>query len=246
MVDVELSAIKELLQINPHWKTYINLSGQDFPLKPLSEINAFVTENIDTNYLLLSDQKKERPNTLNRIAYYFTESADGFSGKPYKRPYMKDVVPFIGGQWKILTRECCSFITTSKKVDKFKKYYKNTLIADESFFQTVLMNTGYRGKFANDDKRAIIWVPDISQQKNSRVFSDNETQALVASGKIKLRPKTMTRVDTNFLLKSPALFGRKFDETEDSSILTMLEQQCGFGGHISRKQLRPVLQLQPS
>ena len=223
MVDVELNAIKKLLSLNASWDTYINLSGQDFPIKSMIEIEKFLQRNSTTNFLLVSDQKAERPNTLNRIQNFFTETATGFVGKPYRRTYLPNVTPYIGGQWKVLTRACCEFITQSRKVAKFRAYYKNTLIADEGFFQTVLKNTGFTGTVVNDDLRAIIWIPDTSQHTNLQTFSDNETKALVASGKIKLRPKTMTMKDKKFLIDSPALFGRKFDETIDSAILTALE-----------------------
>ncbi len=224
MVDVELNAMKLLLNLDKKWDTYINLSGQDFPLKPLREIESFLKKNIKSNFILYSDQKKTRPNTMNRINHYFEMTETGFTGRPHLREYMKDVTPFIGGQWKILTRHCCTFMTTSKKVAPFVHFYKNTLIADESFFQTVLMNAGYKGTLINDDMRAIIWIPDVSQHTNAKSFSDNETKALIEGGKIKLRPKTFTLADEKFLLNSPALFGRKFDESIDTKILSRIER----------------------
>jgi hypothetical protein len=114
---------------------------------------------------------------------------------------MKDITPYIGGQWMILTRDCCSFICNSTEVKKFENYYKNTLIADESFFQTVLMNTKFEGILVDDDKRAIIWIPD---------------------GDIKLRPKTFTESDYNFLKSGNYLFARKFDDNVDNDIITKL------------------------
>ena len=102
----------------------------------------------------------------------------------------------------ILTRQCCEFICNSGEAKKFEDYYKNTLIADESFFQTVLMNTSFDGVLINDDKRAIIWIPD---------------------GDIKLRPKTFTEDDVKFLLEGNNLFARKFDDNIDSNIIDNLE-----------------------
>ena len=81
---------------------------------------------------------------------------------------------------------------------KQKRFFLNTLIADESFFQTVLMNTSFVGNLINDDKRAIIWIPD---------------------GNIKLRPKTFTGEDLQYLLEGDNLFARKFDDTIDKDII---------------------------
>jgi hypothetical protein len=223
MVDAELKGIKELLKISTKWDFFINLSGQDFPLQSQSNITDFLRQNIGKSFLLVADQAKERPNTLNRIKNYFVESKQGFTGTPFKRAFLPDVTPYIGGQWKILSRECCEFICSNRKVAKFRRYYRHTLIPDESFFQTVLMNTNYPGTIINDDKRAIIWIPDIRIKLRSKIFTDNETKSLIASGKIKLRPKTFTTKDLPFLLRSNSLFARKFDETVDREIFDKLE-----------------------
>lgn len=221
MVDVELKGIKKLLKISKKWDFFINLSGQDFPLKPQSFIKDFLKANKGKDFIKILDQKIDRPNTLNRIQNYFVENTNGFSGKPIKRAYLANVTPYIGGQWKILSRNCCEFITSSPKVAKFRKFYKNTLIPDEGFFQTVFKNTNYKGSIIDDDKRAIIWIPDLGlmvKQKNLIT-----TDSLIASGKIKLRPKTFTINDRQFLLNSQALFARKFDETIDKIVLDTLE-----------------------
>lgn len=223
MVDVELRGMKELLRIDKKWDHFINLSGQDFPLKSQRGIKGFLDKNPDSNFMLMLNQRLERPITMNRIENYFVESKNGFSGAPIKRKYLEGVVPYIGGQWKILTRSCCNFICTSPKVAKFRKFYSNTLIADEGFFQTVLMNTNFPGRIVNDDKRAIIWVPDLGTKLKKRIIAVKDTKALIASGKIKLRPKSFTVKDFSFLMRSTSLFARKFDQTIDGVILDKLE-----------------------
>jgi hypothetical protein len=69
-------------------------------------------------------------------------------------------------------------------VDRFKAFYRNTMIADEGFFQTVIMNTSYKSTIVNDDKRAIDWIP---------------------MGTIKLRPRDFTASDAKFLMTSTDL-----------------------------------------
>ncbi len=202
MVQAELNGMKYLLSINAEWEFFINLSGQDYPLKSQKIIREFLTNNRGNNFLKIANQASERPETMNRIENYFVETDTGFTGTPYKRAFLKDVISYIGGQWMILTRTCCEFICNSGEAKKFEEYYLNTLIADESFFQTVLMNTSFDGKLINDDKRAIIWVPD---------------------GDIKLRPKTFTEEDLAFLLSGDNLFARKFDDTVDGTIVDSIE-----------------------
>jgi len=223
MVEAELRGIKKLLSLNQKWEAYINLSGQDFPLKSQTQIKTFLRSHAGQDFIKIANQINDRPNTLNRIENYFVEVDGQFSGTPIKRGFLAHVTPYIGGQWKILSRAACEFITTSPEVSKFRNYYRHTLIADESFFQTVLMNTQYTNKIVKDDLRAIIWIPDIDTRLTSQNLSPDDTNALIASGQIKLRPKTFTTSDLPYLLASKALFARKFDETVDKTILDILE-----------------------
>lgn len=202
MVQSELNGMKYLLTHNLKWDFFINLSGQDFPLKSQKIIRDFLKKNRNKNFIKVANQAIERPDTMNRLENYFQETSNGFTGKPFKRALMKDVTFYIGGQWMILTRNCCEFICSSSEVRKFENFYRNTLIADESFFQTVLKNTSFNETIVNDDKRAIIWVPD---------------------GDIKLRPKTLLETDLAFLLDGKNLFARKFDEDIDALVLDILE-----------------------
>ncbi|HTN46324.1 MAG TPA: beta-1,6-N-acetylglucosaminyltransferase [Flavipsychrobacter sp.] len=204
MVQAELNGMKQLLSLGIKWDFFINLSGQDFPLKSQNDIRRFLSRNKKSNFIKLLNQEVERPDTMNRIEHYFTETDTGFSAVTHKRAFMKNVTSFIGGQWMILNRRCCEFICHSPEVKKFEEYYFNTLIADESFFQTVLMNTSFAGTIVNDDKRFIIWIPD---------------------GLIKLRPKTLTISDLSALSEGDHLFARKFDMEHDPIVIDILEEK---------------------
>ncbi|MDD2870867.1 MAG: beta-1,6-N-acetylglucosaminyltransferase [Candidatus Gracilibacteria bacterium] len=202
MVQVELNGIKKLLEISAKWDFFINLSGQDFPMKSQKEITNYLSKNINNSYLKIAEQLLERPETMNRIENYFIDNGDNVSQIiSKKRDYMENVIPYIGGQWMILTRKCCEFIINNIETKKFEKFYTNTLIADESFFQTLLMNSSFSGKIINDDKRSIIWV---------------------AEGDIKLRPKTFNNTDIDFLSINGNLFARKFDDNIDSDIINQI------------------------
>ena len=204
LVDAELRGIAALLEQNQEWEFFINLSAQDFPLRSQRDIHDFLCEHRGKDFLKVADQRQHRPDTLHRIDHYVTETAQELLCEPVKtRPYLDDVTPYIGNQWMILSRAFCEFVSHSPEVDRFKAFYRHTLIADEGFFQTVIMNTSYQGQIVNDDKRAIDWIP---------------------MGDIKLRPRDYTVDDADALQQSEHLFARKFDETIDSDILDILER----------------------
>ncbi len=174
LIDAELRGIRELLKMELKWEFFINLSGQDFPLKSQSQIIDFLKRNRGKDFLKVIDQKKGRADTLYRIENVVFEFGSKVLRTPFKRQYLSDVTPYIGNQWMILSRKFCEFVSFSPEVRRFKKFYRNTFIPDEGFFQTVIMNTSYKGTVVNNDKRAIDWVP---------------------LGTIKLRPRDFTLRD---------------------------------------------------
>lgn len=203
LVDAELRGMAELLKVNAQWDFFINMSGQDFPLKSQESVFDFLKQHRGKDFLKLMNQRDCRPETLNRIEHYFLEQDDRMSEPMMPRRFLSGVTPYIGNQWMMVSRQFCEFVTKSPEVERFRLFYQNTLIPDEGFFQTVMMNTSYRPNVVNDDKREIDWIP---------------------AGTIKLRPRDYTVRDVGMLKKSPHLFARKFDETIDRNILSLLEE----------------------
>ncbi|WP_146944426.1 beta-1,6-N-acetylglucosaminyltransferase [Chryseobacterium hagamense] len=156
VIQAELNAMEYLLNVSREWDYFINLSGEDYPLRSQSIIRQFLTANKGRNYLFYYDQKFYRPDTMQRIHNHFTELTHKISSMIYKREFMEGVTPYIGEKWFMLTRETCTFLTNNKRVMDFEDYYLHTLLPAESFFQTVLMNTEFKDIIVNDDKRANI------------------------------------------------------------------------------------------
>ena len=203
LVSAELRGIAALLELDAQWDFFINLSAQDFPLHSQADIQSYLRQHSGQDFLKVADQRQCRPDTLHRIEEWVTEHEHSITdGAGNRRPYLENVIPYIGNQWMILSRRFCEFVTHSPEVERFKSFYQHTLIPDEGFFQTVIMNTSYHSDLINDDKRAIDWIP---------------------MGDIKLRPRDYTARDAEQLLHSEHLFARKFDETIDSGILDILE-----------------------
>ncbi|MBV7257925.1 glycosyl transferase [Pacificimonas sp. WHA3] len=202
LVDAELRGMKRLLEMNSHWTHFINLSGQDFPLKSQDEIKTFLADNPGKQFIRAVDQHTKRPETLNRIKYRFVEAFGRMFHTGIPRKFLTGVTPWIGTQWKVVDRNFCKFVTSDPRVVRYRKFYKGSFIADESFFQTVMMNVGEHGEVMNDDLRTIDWIPD---------------------GDVKLRPRNFGIADAQWLIKGRNLFARKFDSTEDNAVLDFLE-----------------------
>ncbi|PWN64239.1 beta-1,6-N-acetylglucosaminyltransferase [Chryseobacterium viscerum] len=190
MVQAELNAMEFLLNVSREWDYFINLSGEDYPLKSQNIIREFLTINKGRNYLFYYDQKFYRPDTLQRIQNHFTELAHMISSLIYKRTFMKGVTPYIGGKWFIFTRETCSFLANNQMVMDFEDYYFHTFLPAESFFQTVLMNTSFNDIIINDDKRAVLEKSVFPNKQNTF----NYIKSLKASNQLFIR-KINNKID---------------------------------------------------
>ncbi|MBU1345728.1 MAG: beta-1,6-N-acetylglucosaminyltransferase [Alphaproteobacteria bacterium] len=204
LVDAELRGMARLLEMGADWEFFINLSGQDFPLKSQSAIRAFLSANRGKEFIRAADQAKTRPDTMARVQNYVVERRDRIIRTILRRPFLRKTTPYIGNQWMIVSRRFCEFVCHDPQVERFKRFYRHTFIADEGFFQTVMMNTSAHGEVVNDDLRTIDWIPD---------------------GDIKLRPRTFTAADVHLLRSGKDQFARKFDANVDSEILTLLERR---------------------
>src|SRR3546814_18329308 len=82
------------------------------------------------------------------------------------RAFLKNATPFIGTQWKVVTRAFCQFAVHHPSAARFKAFYRRRFIPDEAFFQTLMMNSAQHGEVMNDDLRTIDWVPDQSEERS--------------------------------------------------------------------------------
>ncbi len=222
LVEAELRGMRRLLQMSANWTHYINLSGQDFPLKYQKYISNFLNKNPGRQYIRAVPQRTKRPETLNRINDIFVEAFGRIFHTGIKRPYLRETSPWIGTQWKIVGRKFCQFVTSDKRVDRIKRFYLHSFIADEAFFQTVIMNIGDTNNFINDDLREIDWVPD---------------------GNIKLRPRNFNISDANMLTNGRNLFARKFNIDEDPEIIKFLEDYLESAEAAERSVIDPALRI---
>ncbi|WP_066440822.1 beta-1,6-N-acetylglucosaminyltransferase [Chryseobacterium sp. CCH4-E10] len=194
MIQAELNAMEYLLNVNKDWDYFINLSGEDYPLKSQNIIRQFLTANNGRNYLFYYDQKFYRPDTLKRIQNHFTELTHKISSLIYKREFMNGVIPYIGGEWFMFTRETCTFLVNNKRVMDFEDYYLHTLLPAESFFQTVLMNTVFKDIIVNDDKRASIEISFF----NKNQYPNQLIESLKSSNQLFIR-KVNDKTDESIL-----------------------------------------------
>ena len=116
-------------------------------------------------------------------------------------PFTENFICYGGYQWHTLSKDCVQYLQDFLPENKnLINYYKHTLIPEESFIQTILVNSG-KFKLCNNDKRFV----DFSLK--------------LSSG----RPRILKAEDFAQLSEGDFHFARKFDIEEDSKILDMLD-----------------------
>src|SRR3546814_2324957 len=90
LVDAELRGMKQLLKMNRSWTHYINLSGQDFPLKSQAYIRDFLRANPRRQYIRALDQRAIRPDTMNSVSHMFVEALGRMFRTHLPRASLKD------------------------------------------------------------------------------------------------------------------------------------------------------------
>jgi len=241
LVEMELYCIDWLLKRAIPFDWLVLLSGQDYPIKPLAEIEHFFKNTEYDGFMEYFPAitppakptefglKWKQDTGLKRFFYHYyklpstsvlnsvffklgrifnkrqsvaTLLADRNGSKLGIRctstPFSDNFSCYAGSQWHALSYGCIQYIHDFvQQHPDFVNYYRRTVIPDESFFQTILLNNPTL-KIFNDHQRYIIW--DGSKPALLRV---NDFDRLINSGRH---------------------FARKFDMAQDQEILDLLDQ----------------------
>ena len=203
-VAVELEAIQQLLGMSSDWKYYINLSGQDYPLRSMAQIKQSLQCAWPNNFIRVWDFEKVRslepndPHLVRRLAF---EAFGRLIQTKVPLPFPRSLnIKYKGSNWHMLTREFCGWATTHPVADKIASYARKVVSSDEVFFQALIMNGPFKDRRMPDSGRFVIWPG----------------------------PKILRTEDYPKMLATDCMFARKFDEATDREVLMQLAKH---GGH---------------
>lgn len=223
LVKAELEGISAFISQNIDFDYMILLSGQDYPIKPKKTIDKLLENNKGGSFLSYRpfpdpgipeggvDRYEymhihlpfRRASLYNRIPvplktiFYFIRK-----NLIPKRKFPRGFVPYVGSQYWCLSRDCVRYIYDFMLKEKeFMRFFRHVDIADELFFQTVLINSPLRDSLINDNLTFMIW------------------------DKGKTSPNILRKQDFDKIVVSEKMFARKFDSDLDSEILDLIDQQ---------------------
>ena len=208
VVETELRAIRTLVSSNDDWKYMVSISGQDYPIKPITTIKAKLSAEWPKNFVdvipfsKMAEHDPHDPHLARRLSI---EIFGRVVTTRIRLPFPKVVdIKYKGSAWFMLTRDFCEWLLSNPITEQIENRVKYTWNPDELFFQAVVMNSPYRNVRAEHYGREIIWPGGTAS------------------------PKTLCMEDYERLSDSPALFARKFDEAVDRQILIALARDHGY------------------
>ncbi|MBD2101116.1 beta-1,6-N-acetylglucosaminyltransferase [Leptolyngbya sp. FACHB-261] len=236
MIEMELHCIRWLMANKIEFDWLVLLSGQDYPIQPVNQIEQFL-QNTEYDGFIEYFPSEDPPSTawnwgktqgIERYFYRYYKMPSELKPVFYKlyrivnrdwqpllrvksgrfgarlglrcavTPFSSDFHCYAGSQWHTLSYRCIEHIHQFvQSHPAFVDHYRHTLIPDESFFQTILLNEDSL-KICNENKRYVSWRPPYPA-----ILGVEDFDELVASNKH---------------------FARKFDERQDTKILDLLEQ----------------------
>lgn len=216
-VEATLNILEEIKNSNCKYKYIHLISGQDYPVKSLQSFKDYFLyqsgEFIECSHLpsdILVKRGEDRykvyyPNwMIDRPSKVFKRFIRILyrefilKTKILKRKNLDFEYFYFGSSWFSITNDCMEYILNLlNNKNNIVVFFKNTLCADEMFFQTIIMNSYLKNNVKSNNLRYIDW----SDKKSS--------------------PKTLQIQDIKEAIKSEYFFARKI---EDQSVINYIEK----------------------
>ena len=217
-LELILNALREgRTRHDPDWT--LVLSGQDYPLRPMDEIEAALKNEV-ADARLGSVRKVERHRPPRGEDEFFLRARYRHYRKPSKLPhlphalrpflYVREAPPRVGvrdprtpthdlyvsADWLTLGRRALEAV-----LDADPRPFRRSAVPSESFFATVLLNRA-----------------DLTTERDHRRFAPFAHPGAP-------HPQTLKTEDLDRILASKADFARKFDIGADARVLDLLDKR---------------------
>lgn len=201
IVAAALEGLSHLLA-DPSVSHIQHLSGQDYPIKPVRAFEAMVMAAPDTSFMecrALPRSDWPPDGGMYRIRHRYLKCGVRPIRLPVRRQLPPGITFYGGSAFWCLTRAHAEFALASE----LRAFFQHAFVSDELFFQTVLMNSPWRGAIVDKPMCYTSW------SGNAR------------------SPKTLGQQDLEALMRVPQYFARKFDTDNDNAVLDQLDRAAG-------------------
>jgi hypothetical protein len=213
MVNVTLQLMKRSLR--DKFDYLVLFSSQHLPIQSAENIISYLEANHGKEFIDYNELPYSRWNEnggLDRLRYHwFVDEAGIIDAKKLamlqkenkmERTLPGELVPYGGSQWWVLSYNCIkSMLQFINYNPVYVDFFQKTLIPDELFFHTLLMNSDFSDDVVNDNLLYADW-------KKGPHF-----------------PRMLTMDDISAINGSGKLFARKFSTATDAGVIQSIMQQ---------------------
>ncbi|HEX6652244.1 MAG TPA: beta-1,6-N-acetylglucosaminyltransferase [Thermoleophilaceae bacterium] len=202
-VRAALEGVRALLASPEPLEYGVLLTGQDYPLRPPAEIESTLAAAGGRSFITYRRPEGRFLRRMTRWHWHGTVMGrrvrlpNRFVPVTARRRLPPGLLPYTGSAHWCLSRDCLEYVARSDP--ELARFFQRSAVPDESFFQTLLMNSPLAGTLVNDDLRYIDWSEGGAS------------------------PRVLTSYDLERMLRSSALFARKFDPRVDAAVIDALD-----------------------
>lgn len=199
------------------------ITGHDYPIQSPAEITRFMEENRGTVFMEVNKLPYHAwyKGGLDRLMYYHPHDLINVRternyklkerliklqqkfriNRSFPKSFPKDL---YGGlvYWSIPTDAMKYILDFSDNNPSFLRRFRFTYCSEEIFFQTIIMNSLYKDRVKSNNLRFVIW-----QERNGN------------------NPANLDETDYENILKSDALFARKFEFPVSQKLYEILKEK---------------------
>ena len=204
-VRATIEGLDELYRRSARFDYAALLTGQDYPIKPVSEIERTLEKSGGRSFMAYDRLPGGLADGMERITYWHSRRVGVPRGwhlrLPIRRRFPQRLVPYGGSSYWWLSREAVDYVRRFVvEHPGFYRFFKHVDVPDEIFFHTILMNSPLRDSVINDELRYVDWT----REPMPAIFGVS---------------------DFDTLRRSPKLLARKFDSTVDAEILDLIDRE---------------------
>lgn len=202
------AGIRAVVEGNHRFDYLILLSGQDYPIKPVSQVKRTLREAGGRSFLHHVPLPKSdwRDGGWNRIEQWFFPPQRRYRwAERYlnrwlvPRRFPRGLRPFAGAQFWCLSEEAARYVHRfTVENPRVVRFFHHVFSPDEMYFQTVLANSPLKSHLINDTLHFLEW---------------HRPGAVLDSG------------DLGNLRSTYHLFARKFDVRVDARVLDLIDEE---------------------
>lgn len=224
-VNATLLLLREVLESKHQYDFVCLRSGQDLLVK--EGFKDFLSDNKGKIFMTFRNIEKEglglvkikwpkitrrRYTTAHPIRIYRRILLDfynkGINISPNTNKWPKEYSIYKGSQWFTVPYEVAKYmIEFLDENEWYYRFFEHSLVPDESFFHTLIMNSPYKSDVVNNNLMFLKWGETLSDRNS---------------------PQDLTSKDLSLIEKSNQYFARKFDENIDKSVVEYFFNKVRF------------------